>query len=167
MFRVISCTITLSEQNPTDEDIILLQSISWCRQATRHYISQCWPRSMTAYGATRQKYLKQFMNNTLSEKLDAFQNNHDITVILEHNILKINTSRISSSYIDKSTVASRILILCDMAIHMAMMWHPSDKICNNKIFAQNGRFVSYQNRNGTGKIRKYINKINDSIRIKW
>ena len=24
--------------------------MAWCRQATSHYLSQCWPRSMSSYG---------------------------------------------------------------------------------------------------------------------
>ena len=27
--------------------------MTWCRQATSHYLSQCWPRSMSPYGVTR------------------------------------------------------------------------------------------------------------------
>ena len=26
---------------------------AWCRQATSHFMSQCWPRSMSLYGVTR------------------------------------------------------------------------------------------------------------------
>ena len=28
----------------------LVQVMAWCRQATSHYLSQCWPRSMFPYG---------------------------------------------------------------------------------------------------------------------
>ena len=50
------CEIGLSRwvpQNRTDDKSIVVQIIAWCRQATSHYLSQCWPRSMTSYGITR------------------------------------------------------------------------------------------------------------------
>ena len=31
----------------------LVQIMVWCHQATSHYLSQCWPRSMLSYGITR------------------------------------------------------------------------------------------------------------------
>ena len=31
----------------------LVQVMAWCRQATSHYLSQCWPRSMSPCGITR------------------------------------------------------------------------------------------------------------------
>ena len=31
----------------------LVQVMAWCRQATSHYLSQCWPRSLSPYGVTR------------------------------------------------------------------------------------------------------------------
>ena len=30
----------------------LVQVMAWCRQATSHYLSQCWPRSVSPYGVT-------------------------------------------------------------------------------------------------------------------
>ena len=31
----------------------LVQVMAWWRQATSHYLSQCWPRSILSYGVTR------------------------------------------------------------------------------------------------------------------
>ena len=31
--------------------------IAWCRQATSHYLSQCWPRSLSSYGVTRPQWV--------------------------------------------------------------------------------------------------------------
>ena len=39
-----------SDENATnhvENKSILVQVIAWCRQATSHYLSQCWPRSMS------------------------------------------------------------------------------------------------------------------------
>ena len=32
--------------------------MAWCRQATRHCLSQCWPRFMSPYGVTRPQLVK-------------------------------------------------------------------------------------------------------------
>ena len=42
----------------------LVQVMAWCRQATSHYLSQCWPRSMSPYGTTRP----QWVNSLASER---------------------------------------------------------------------------------------------------
>ena len=37
----------------TDDKSTLVQVMAWCRQTTSHYLSQCWPRSMSLNGVTR------------------------------------------------------------------------------------------------------------------
>ena len=37
----------------TDDESTLVQVMAWCHQATSHYLSQCWPRSLSPYGVTR------------------------------------------------------------------------------------------------------------------
>ena len=41
-----------------DDKSALVQVMAWCRQATSHYLSQCWPRSMSPNGITRPQRLK-------------------------------------------------------------------------------------------------------------
>ena len=38
----------------------LLQVMAWCRQATNHYLSQCWPRSMSPYGVIRPQWVNVY-----------------------------------------------------------------------------------------------------------
>ena len=40
----------------------LVQVMAWCRQATSHYLRQCWPRSVLPYGVTRPQWVT---NNTV------------------------------------------------------------------------------------------------------
>ena len=40
-------------QNLKNKSSKLVQVMAWCRQAPSHYLSQCWHRSMSAYGFTR------------------------------------------------------------------------------------------------------------------
>ena len=46
-------TILTHYMNVTDfigDQSTLFQVMAWCRQATSHYLSQCWPRSLSPYG---------------------------------------------------------------------------------------------------------------------
>ena len=44
-------------QDVTDDKSTLVQVMAWCRQATSHYLNQCWPRSPTPYGVTRPQWV--------------------------------------------------------------------------------------------------------------
>ena len=44
----------------TDDKSTLVQVMAWCRQATSHYLSQCWPRSMLPNGVTKPQWVKMF-----------------------------------------------------------------------------------------------------------
>ena len=44
--------------NLTDDKSTLVQVMAWCHQATSHYLSQCWPRSMSPNGVTRPQRVK-------------------------------------------------------------------------------------------------------------
>ena len=48
----ISCKIVLNwmAMDLTDRKSTLVQVMAWCRQATNHYLSQCWPRSLSSLG---------------------------------------------------------------------------------------------------------------------
>ena len=35
------------------------QVMACCRQATSHYLNQCWPRSVSPYGVTRPQWVKK------------------------------------------------------------------------------------------------------------
>ena len=41
----------------TDHLSTLVQVMAWCRQATSHYLSQCWPTSMLPYDITRPQWV--------------------------------------------------------------------------------------------------------------
>ena len=42
----------------TDDKSTSVQVMAWCRQATSHYLSQCWPRFLSLYGVTRPQWVK-------------------------------------------------------------------------------------------------------------
>ena len=41
-----------------DDKSTLVLVMAWCRQATSHYLSQCWPSSLSPYGITRPQWVK-------------------------------------------------------------------------------------------------------------
>ena len=43
----------------TNDQSTLVQVMAWCRQATSHYLSQCWPRSLPPYGVTRPQWVNE------------------------------------------------------------------------------------------------------------
>ena len=45
-------------QDRTDYKSTLVQVMDWWRQATSHYLNQCWPRSPMPYGVTRPQWVK-------------------------------------------------------------------------------------------------------------
>ena len=55
----ISCKIALRWMplDITDDKSTLLQVMAWCRQATGHYLSQCWQRFMSPYGVTGPQWV--------------------------------------------------------------------------------------------------------------
>ena len=42
----------------TDDKSTLVQVMAWCRQEKSHYLSQCWPRSLSPYGVIRPQWVK-------------------------------------------------------------------------------------------------------------
>ena len=60
-----SCGIALRwmPKNTINDKSILVQVMAWCRQAASHYLSQCWPRSLSPCGVT----WPQRVNANLSE----------------------------------------------------------------------------------------------------
>ena len=48
-------------QNPFNEKSTLVQVMAWCRQATSHYLIQCWPRFMSPYSVTRPQWVNDYI----------------------------------------------------------------------------------------------------------
>ena len=61
----ISCEICLQwlSLDFTDDQSTLVQVMAWCHQATSHYLSQCWPRSLSPYGVTRPQWVNSLCLN--------------------------------------------------------------------------------------------------------
>ena len=57
-------TLRWMPRDLTDDKSTLVQVMAWCRQATSHYLSQCWPSSMSPYCVTRPQWVK--LNHSLT-----------------------------------------------------------------------------------------------------
>ena len=55
LFLWFSCDIVLRSMSLdlTNNESTSVQVIAWCHQATSHYLSQCWPRSVSPYSVPR------------------------------------------------------------------------------------------------------------------
>ena len=47
----------------------LVQVMAWCRQATSHYLNQCWPRFLPPYGVTRPQWVNSLAPGGCSSNL--------------------------------------------------------------------------------------------------
>ena len=67
----ISCKIALRWMplDLTDDKSTLVQVMVWCRQATSHYLCQCWPRYMSTYGVTRPQWVNVWLHITTTNFL--------------------------------------------------------------------------------------------------
>ena len=50
--------LRLMPQDLTYGKSTLVQVMAWCRQATSHYLSQCWLSSLSPYGIARPQWVK-------------------------------------------------------------------------------------------------------------
>ena len=65
----ISCEIDLAWMSLdfTDDQSMLVQVMAWCRQAASHYLSQCWPISVSPYNVTRPQWVKSSHCNSFED----------------------------------------------------------------------------------------------------
>ena len=51
----------------TDVKSTLVQVMAWCRQATSHYLSQCWLISLSPYGVARPQWVNAVYSLAVSQ----------------------------------------------------------------------------------------------------
>ena len=81
----ISCEIVLIwvSLDLTDDQSTLVLVMAWCRQATSHYLSQCWPRSRPhcvlspPSKQTVIMYMKPRTSQGIYNTVNFIQNNHN------------------------------------------------------------------------------------------
>ena len=53
----------------TDDKSTLVQVMAWCRQATSHYLSLHWPRSVSLYGIIRPQWVHVILKSVLDKSI--------------------------------------------------------------------------------------------------
>ena len=53
-------TLRWMPEDLTDDKSTLVLVMAWCRQATSHYLSQCWLSSLSPYGVARPQWVKDY-----------------------------------------------------------------------------------------------------------
>ena len=72
----VQCQVALiwMSMDLTDDKSILVQVMTWCCQATSHYLNQCWPRSLSPYGVIRPKWVKKVWSEWNSTGTKSWSN---------------------------------------------------------------------------------------------
>ena len=73
----ISCWIALiwMPLGFTDDKSTWVQVMAWCRQATSHYLSQCWPRSLSPYSVSRPQWVKWSLQTYVLDEMHEMPRN--------------------------------------------------------------------------------------------
>ena len=106
----ISCENALMwmSLNFADDQSTLVQVMAWCRQATSHYLSQCWPRYLSPYSITRPQWVK-FNIAVISEKHHG-ESDHPQLNCLVKSLFRLTRTKIALYYRSKNSV---LLVLCE------------------------------------------------------
>ena len=115
----ISCETDLRSMSmdPTDDKSTLAQVMAWCRQKTSHYLSRCWPRSMSPYGVTRPQGFNQCLPRSMAGCQTSPSTKQWASTHCELLIIGQNCSRAWNSTLDKQKLyAISLLIVSTLLI---------------------------------------------------
>ena len=81
--RCISCEIALiwMSLDFNNDQSTLVQVMAWCGQATSHYLSQCWHRSLLPHGVTRPAWVKSLAPERCEKNIKWIEISHANFVI--------------------------------------------------------------------------------------
>ena len=117
--------------------------MAWCRQATSHYLSKCWPRPMSPYGVIRSQWVKRLRPqqngwpsadkkcklNSLDRVKRAFN-----SCFIERNIVALE--------VHMSAAGNRVVFLsysrnftkrCDISWLIHLHYHPGQRLYQGRV----------------------------------
>ena len=99
--------------------------MAWCRQATSHYLSQCWPRSLSPYGVTRPQWVNSLVPRVPCGAIElgtiVGKSHLNYKMILKFNSLWPSNAISSWSYGDID-LSQRWLVMAIAWQHHAITW---------------------------------------------
>ena len=120
----------------TDDKSTLVQVMAWCRQATSHYRSQCWPRSMSPYDVTRSQWVNASHNipsSTITSHIKQESTNLSTKISIDNLNISVKHHPFITMYISHITRSS--------PPHRNRWGHLFDTICEFFVFGENVRCV--------------------------
>ena len=118
-------------QNLICEKSTLVQVMAWCRQASSHYLSQCWPRSMSPCGVTRPQWVKihyewlhqqTLLQHHVNSQINATPKFLSVHVIVSHCFLSLYLKRIHGMY------TKAMATLLTLSVNRALLFFKIDYI---------------------------------------
>ena len=97
----------------TADKSTLVQVMAWCRQATSHYLSQCWPKSLSPYGVPRPQWAN---SSPPGQKGHHFADDILKCIFMNENFFI--SIQISLKFVPKGPIDN------DTALVWIMAWHP-------------------------------------------
>ena len=73
---------------PNDDMSTLAEVMAWCHHTTSHYMSQCWPRSLSPYGITMPQWVNMIRNTSLAPEKRDFHFKKPQILFLIHTLQK-------------------------------------------------------------------------------
>ena len=94
----------------TDDKSTLVQVMAWCHQTTSHYLSLCWPRSLSPYGITRPQWVNTWLQRIGQRQL---QDEKHLTFGVPYirGLTVVNSLRPSDAYMRCWTGSSLVQIM--------------------------------------------------------
>ena len=126
VFREIA--LRWMSQDLTDDKSTLVQVMAWCREAASHYLSQCWPISMSPYGFTRPQWLNSLYAGKCGNNFKSENSEHMLGIKFMSTSCEIACKWMSHNTIDeKSTLMawtdSKPLLEPMLTLIDAIIWH--------------------------------------------
>ena len=122
----ISCGIVLrwKSLDRTDAKSTLLQVMAWCRQAPSHYLSQCWPISMSPYGVTRPQWVRKkaipYLGSVSCEYFSEAWPHYNMMVIKFNHVVQCTLNILQYLFSEKPTkgTTSYLASLCEIWVFL-------------------------------------------------
>ena len=109
----ISCEIALiwMSLDFTDDQSTLLQMMAWCHQATSHYLSQCWPRSLSPYGVTWPQWVGSLVQVMACQQLGADSLSESMMIFTHRELSNMAINTVSLVY-DVAIICHQVRCIC-------------------------------------------------------